>query len=44
MTTLIKVNNINETKFKDKVSYGKNVLIGKMFQLASIVKLDITQL
>ena len=23
------VNNINETKFKDKVSYGKNVLIGK---------------
>ena len=24
--------NINETQFKDKVKYGKNVLLGKMFQ------------
>ena len=33
------VNNINQTKFKDKVSYGKNVLIGKNVSIGNNCKI-----
>jgi UDP-3-O-[3-hydroxymyristoyl] glucosamine N-acyltransferase len=44
MMILITVDEINNTKFNDKVKFGRNVLIGKNVSIGSNCKLVITPL